>query len=161
MQKLAEAREAHVGEVEYELRVAREDVAELRARLAQPRAAGDGGRGAAAGHAERGGSGGADDAHGCGAAPDGGRGPTDEPQAVEGEAAGAAAGGLGEGALALSARCAASATDQPLFRRQPPLVSRCAMARSASALRSGGGREQRLLAERSPRARSPNPKRVG
>lgn len=33
MQKLAAAREAHVGEVEYELRVAREDVAELRARL--------------------------------------------------------------------------------------------------------------------------------
>ncbi len=111
MQKLAEAREAHVGEVEYELRVAREDVAELRARLTQPRAAGDrnGDPGAAAGHPERGGGGG--DARGGGGAPDGARRPPDEPPAVEDEAAGAAAGGLGEGALALSARCAASTTD--------------------------------------------------
>ncbi len=120
MQKLAEAREAHVGEVEYELRVAREDVAELRARLTQPRAAGDrnGDPGAAAGHAERGGGGG--DARGGGSAPEA-RGPPDEPRAAEGEAAGAAAGGLGEGALALSARCAASATDGPRLRWQPPL----------------------------------------
>ena len=113
MQKLAAAREAHVGEVEYELRVAREDVAELRARLGRQQEERCGGGAApdpspaAAGGGRRG------DEAGSGAAQGAGReGDAGEEQAP-GMASLAHAPGSGGGDGALSMRCAWARLSSP------------------------------------------------